>query len=153
MALPDQRGVDREFPVAGEELTRAVERIDKEEFARFDDRRASGDRLLGDDSRSRRQCVKARMDRRFGALVGFGDRAAVGLFAMRAAFGINLHDRRSRGERDQRELKGDFVSRQQRKIPALGHVETFGRLACVFALKQTARSAKEREIAAQLQIR
>ena len=80
-AVFDQRDIDGEFAVAGEEFARAVERIDQEEPAHGagDQRGAGGGRLLGDDRRlgGAESGATAATQDRLGAFVGGGDRTAV----------------------------------------------------------------------------
>ena len=108
----DQRDVDGELAVAGDEFARPVERIDQDEPFRDGDRRAGGGRLFGDDRDRRRPGRQTLADRRLGPLVGGGHRTAVALGARRAAVRVFGHHRRAGGERDARQ--------QQRRLVAAG---------------------------------
>ena len=113
----DQRDVDRELAVAGDELAGAVERVDEPEAAPVDGRDlAARGPFLGDDGDVRRQLPERRDDQPLGVLVGVGDGAAVGLGRHREIAAIDGHDLRPRGD-------GDVANGgEQRLTPAHGKV-------------------------------
>ena len=96
----DERDVDGELAVAGDEFAGPVERIDQDEALGDLDRLARRRRLLGDDRDRRRQPSQTLADDRLGPLVGGGHRTAVPLGARLGAAPIFLHHRRPGRERD-----------------------------------------------------
>ncbi len=92
-AIADQRDVDGEIRIVGDEFLGAVKRIDKEEFVPRDiGHDAGGDAFLGDDGDLREMRLEVTENDRFGALVGLGHRRGVGLEADGRAGAIDLDD-------------------------------------------------------------
>src|SRR5271157_2510892 len=115
-SLLDQRDIDRELAVAGDEFLRPVERIDQQESLPAGDGLALRRRFFRDDRYLRDGAGEVLADDGLRALVGERDRAAVVLGANAAVLRVDLHHRGPRGQRGLGEEKGDLLRRCGNKI-------------------------------------
>ena len=106
----DQRDIDGELAVSGDEFSRSVERIDKQEPFGDGDRALRRCRFLGDDRRLGGARAQMSADDRLRPQVGKRDRTAVRLGASVAAALVYLHHRRPGGDRGLSQEERDLVA-------------------------------------------
>ena len=98
----DEGDVHRELPVAGHELTRAVQRVHQPKTRTWVGGGTAGGRFFGHDGHAGREQAQRGHDEGLGAFIGLGHRGCIGLAPHQELRSINLQDQVAR-------LRGDAL--------------------------------------------